>query len=41
MKKTYGQIELEIISLLEDVIKTSQYDNVEDMFEFPESLDRG
>lgn len=36
MKKTYGQIELEIISLYEDFIRTSQNDNVEDMPEFPE-----
>ncbi len=36
MKKTYEKFEMEIISLYEDVIKTSQNDNVEAMPEFPE-----
>ena len=35
--KLYEKVELEIIFLLkEDVIRTSQNDNVEDMPEFPE-----
>ena len=36
MKKTYQTIELVLIFLNEDVIRTSQNDNVEEMPEFPE-----
>ena len=36
MKKNYQLIELEIILINEDVIRTSQNDNVESMPEFPE-----
>jgi hypothetical protein len=37
MKKTYTKIEMEVITLTqEDVIRTSQNDNVESMPEFPE-----
>ena len=37
MKKIYESIELEILSLsAEDVIRTSQNDNVSDMPDFPE-----
>ena len=39
MKKTYEKIIIEVISLSEDVIKTSQYDNVETMPDFPEYFD--
>ena len=38
MKKQYDGIELSLIFLInEDVIRTSQNDNVEDMPEFPEN----
>lgn len=36
MKKVYQKIELVLILLDEDVIKTSQNDNVESVKEFPE-----
>lgn len=36
MKKIYQKIELVLILFNEDVIRTSQNDNVEDMPEFPE-----
>ena len=39
--KLYEKVELEIIFLLkEDVIRTSQNDNVEDMPDFPENFER-
>ena len=36
MKKTYQKIELVLIFLDEDVVRTSVNDNVEEMPEFPE-----
>ena len=36
MKKTYQKFELVLILLEEDVVRTSQNDNVEDLPEFPE-----
>ena len=36
MKKIYQKIELVLILFNEDVIRTSQNDNVEDLPEFPE-----
>ena len=38
MKKTYQEIELLVILFTEDVVRTSQNDNVEDMPDFPEFL---
>ena len=39
MKKQYKKIELEIIFLIEeDVVRTSQNDNVIDMPDFPEEF---
>ena len=40
MKKNFETITLEIVTLYdEDVIRTSSYDNVESMIEFPEDFD--
>ena len=36
MKKTYQKIELVLILFTEDVVRTSQNDNVEDLPDFPE-----
>ncbi len=38
MKKIYKNIELELVFLVEDVVRTSQNDNVEDMPDFPENF---
>ena len=39
MKKTYENIEINLILLLDDVVRASQqYDNVEDLPDFPETL---
>ena len=38
MKKTYMEIEIEIVLLLEEVVRTSTSDNVTDMPDFPEFL---
>lgn len=40
MKKNFETITLEIVTLYdEDVIRTSSYDNVESMIEFPEEFE--
>ncbi len=39
MKKTYQKMELVFIFLDEDVIRTSQNDNIEDLPDFPEIFD--
>lgn len=39
MKKEYQKIELVLILLDEDVIRTSQNDNVQDLPDFPEYFD--
>jgi hypothetical protein len=40
MKKNFETITLEIVTIYdEDVIRTSSYDNVESMIEFPEDFD--
>lgn len=37
MKKIYENVELEVFFFFEeDIVRTSSYDNVEDMPEFPE-----
>jgi len=38
MKKTYQEIELLGILFTEEIVRTSQSDNVEDMPDFPEFL---
>ena len=38
MKKTYQEIELLVIFFTEEIVRTSQNDNVEDMPDFPEFL---
>ena len=38
MKKIYKNIELELVFLVEDVVRTSQNDNVTDMPDFPENF---
>lgn len=38
MKKIYESIQIEVIVLLEDVIRTSQNDNVSNLPEFPETF---
>jgi hypothetical protein len=38
MKKIYENIEIGVIFLTEDVVRTSQNDNVTDMPEFPENF---
>ena len=36
MKKTYQEMELILVFLTEEIVRTSQNDNVEDMPDFPE-----
>ena len=39
MKKTYQEMELEVVLLSqEDIVRTSQNDNVSDMPDFPEDI---
>lgn len=38
MKKTYQEMELVVIFFAEDIVRTSQNDNVENMPDFPEFL---
>ena len=38
MKKTYQEMELVVVLFAEDIVRTSQNDNVEDMPDFPEFL---
>ena len=38
MKKIYQEMELILVFLTEEIVRTSQNDNVEDMPEFPEFL---
>jgi hypothetical protein len=38
MKKTYQEIEILVVFFAEDIVRTSQNDNVEDMPDFPEFL---
>ncbi len=38
MKKIYENMEMELIFLSEDVVRTSQNDNVTDMPDFPENF---
>ena len=38
MKKIYENIEISLVLLSEDVVRTSQNDNVTDMPEFPENF---
>ena len=38
MKKTYQGIEMLVVFFAEDIVRTSQNDNVEDMPDFPEFL---
>lgn len=39
MKKTYQEMELEVVLLSqEDIVRTSQNDNVSDMPDFPENF---
>ena len=38
MKKTYENIEISLVFLADDVVRTSQNDNVTDMPEFPENF---
>lgn len=38
MKKTYQEMELILVFLTEEIVRTSQNDNVEDMPDFPEFL---
>lgn len=38
MKKIYESIEIGLVFLFEDVVRTSQFDNVTDMPEFPENF---
>ena len=36
MKKAYDEIKMVVVFMTEEVVRTSQNDNVEDMPEFPE-----
>ena len=36
MKKAYDEVKMVVVFMAEEVIRTSQNDNVEDMPEFPE-----
>ena len=36
MKKAYDEVKMVVVFMTEEVIRTSQNDNVEDMPEFPE-----
>ena len=36
MKKTYQEMEMLVVFFAEDIVRTSQNDNVEDMPDFPE-----
>ena len=38
MKKVYENMEMELIFLSEDIVRTSENDNVTDMPEFPEDF---
>lgn len=38
MKKTYQEMEMLVVFFSEDIVRTSQNDNVEDMPDFPEFL---
>ena len=38
MKKTYQEVNLVLIFFTEEIVRTSQNDNVEDMPDFPEFL---
>ena len=38
MKKTYQEMELGVFLFTEEIVRTSQNDNVEDMPDFPEFL---
>lgn len=38
MKKTYQEMELVVFLFTEEIVRTSQNDNVEDMPDFPEFL---
>lgn len=38
MKKTYQEVDLVLIFFTEEIVRTSQNDNVEDMPDFPEFL---
>ncbi len=38
MKNTYQEVELVVIFFTEEIVRTSQNDNVEDMPDFPEFL---
>lgn len=38
MKKIYQEMELVVIFFTEEIVRTSQNDNVEDMPDFPEFL---
>ena len=38
MKKTYQEVDLVLIFFAEEIVRTSQNDNVEDMPNFPEFL---
>ena len=38
MKKTYQEMEMLVVFFAEDIVRTSQNDNVEDMPDFPEFL---
>ena len=39
MKKIYENVELEVVFFFEeDIVRTSSYDNVEEMPEFPETF---
>lgn len=38
MKKTYQEVDLVLIFFTEEIVRTSQNDNVEDMPNFPEFL---
>ena len=40
MKKTYQKIELVLILFTEDVVRTSQNDNVENLPDFPEIFEK-
>ena len=40
MKKTYQKIQLVLILFTEDVVRTSQNDNVEDLPDFPEIFEK-
>ena len=38
MKKAYDEIKMVVVFMTEEVVRTSQNDNVEDMPDFPEFL---